>query len=723
MSRLIVILGLLISVGANAQIDHWESIIPPGHNWQYSLPTTELPSAWKTLNYNSIGWNTGPSGFGYNDDDDATIIPTTISVFLRTTFEVVELDDIEEVYFNMDFDDGFVAYLNGVEIARSFVNGIPPAYNQPSSGFHEAVLYTGGTPDGYPVNLTLLNEGTNILAVQVHNENISSSDFSALPVLSVGINNNSSNYSPTPSWFNAPVSFGSSNLPVVKVNTLGQSINGSFKINAEFGIVNNGPGMENSFTGIPNEYVGNVGIKIRGESSSQFDKKSYAIEMWDGNQNDIDTSFLDFPKEEDFILYGPYSDKTLMNNVLAMKFGNQMGQYASRTEYVELTINDAYQGVYVLMEKIKRDNDRVDIAKLDSADISGEDLTGGYIVRIDKGVYDGWFSNYNIQSNTNKLYFQYYYPNQEDILPEQKEYIQQYFDDFERAIIANNGIHPNGKHYSEYINLRSFIDAFILNELSKNVDAYRLSTYFHKKKNGKVHAGPFWDFNLAFGNGDYCSGDDIAGWLYYQCPGNSPFWWDRFLGDATFIEALNCRWEELRGSFLSNQSLTTTIDSMATILAEPAARNFERWQILGQYNWPNPDYFATATTYASVINTLSTRLIQRANWIDNNLPGLSNNCNIYDEDFELTTDLSETIQPTSRPRIFPNPTSNSIHIESALELTNIQLINTLGQLVYKKIINASSAQITLPESLVNGIYLITINTEEETFVERVLIER
>ena len=167
----------------------------------------------------------------------------------------------------------------------------------------------------------------------------------------------------------------------------------------------------------------------------------------------MDASFLNFPAEEDFILYGPYSDKSLLNNVLAMKLSNDLGHYASRTRFVELVIDDDYKGIYVLMEKIKRDNGRVDIAKLDSTDLAGDSLTGGYIFRIDKGIYDGWLSNYTVFSFTDTLYFQFYYPDENTIQPEQKAYIKTYVDSFESAMASPTFMDADSNHYTEFIEL------------------------------------------------------------------------------------------------------------------------------------------------------------------------------------------------------------------------------------------------------------------------------
>ena len=122
-------------------------------------------------------------------------------------------------------------------------------------------------------------------------------------------------------------------------------------------------------------YEGRIGIEIRGSTSQMFPKKSFSLETRDADGNGTDVSLLGFPEEEDWILHGPYSDKSLIRNMLNYDLSRDMGMYASRTQLVELNINEAYSGVYVFMEKLKRDKNRIDINKLKDDENSGEDLT------------------------------------------------------------------------------------------------------------------------------------------------------------------------------------------------------------------------------------------------------------------------------------------------------------------------------------------------------------
>ncbi len=424
---------------------------------------------------------------------------------------------------------------------------------------------------------------------------------------------------------NAQVNLTSSNLPIVIINTDGQEILDEPKIAAEMGIINNGGGLRNNIVDIPNEYNGKIGIEIRGQSSQSFPMKSYSIELWDDDNEGIDQALFGLPEESDWILYAPYTDKTLIRNFLAYTMSNNLGHWAAHCRYVEVVLNNVYVGVYIFMEKIKRDVGRVNISKLGSKDISGDALTGGYIFSIDKEA-DGWFSKY-LTSGSNNPYIQFshVYPKLEDINQTQKDYIKSYVDSFENALYGSSFQNPT-IGFRRYADEGSFIDYFIVNEISRNVDGYRLSSYFHKDRNSinsKIIAGPVWDYDLAFRNADYCDGSNTAGWSYKfntVCSGDYwqvPFWWDRFMQDTTFTSNLYCRWKETRSSYLSNEYLKHAIDSVSTLLSEASARHFQKWPILGTYVWPNPQ--PIPNTYAEEITTLKTWLDERLFWLDNNL--------------------------------------------------------------------------------------------------------
>lgn len=416
-------------------------------------------------------------------------------------------------------------------------------------------------------------------------------------------------------------------LPQININTNGNTIVDEPKIDAVITIIE--AGVET--------YSGNIGIEIRGSSSQFFPKKQFGFETRDEANEDLDVSLLDYPEEEDWILYAPYSDKALVRNHLIYELSNDIGRYASRTKLVEVSINDAYNGLYVFMEKLKRDNNRIDLNKLKPDEISGEDLTGGYILKLDKAdgfnetFYDdfnSFKSNYlpNDASLGQEIHFLYDTPDAEDIVPEQKAYISQYIRDFEDALASDEFTDPD-LGYAAFIDTESFIDFFLLNELANNVDGYRLSTWITKDKNEKMKMGPIWDFNLAFGNADYCGGGVTNVWAYKfneRCPTDVwviPFWWERLLQDPAFVTQLQNRWMDLRASTFSEGFILGKIGAYENAMTAAGAisNNFEKWPVLGTYIWPNN---FIGNSHDEEIQYLKSWITNRLGWLDNEIMSL-----------------------------------------------------------------------------------------------------
>tara|TARA_B100000902_G_scaffold392836_1_gene445892 strand:- start:906 stop:2960 length:2055 start_codon:yes stop_codon:yes gene_type:complete len=612
-------------------IDHWETVVFENDIWKYFEGTYEPDTNWRKLGFNDAAWQQGQGGIGYGDGDDNTIISNVSSLYLRHIFNIIDTSDIVEAVLHVDYDDAFVAYLNDVEIARANIGSVGdhPTFNQGSISLHEAQMYQGGNPDQFIINTQVLKNtilpGNNILSLQVHNDNVSSSDLSSRIFLSLAISNTSTNYSPTPNWFQPPLIFSSSFLPIVIINTNGQNILDDPRISCDMGIIDNGFGSINSITDNFNDYHGKISIEYRGSSSQSFPKKQFALETQDSIGNNNNVSLLGLPIENDWILHAPYSDKSLMRNFLTYNLGRKMGNYSPRTVYCELVLNGDYQGIYILMEKIKRDNDRVDIARLDIDDNAGDSLTGGYIVKIDKYTGTGgadWLSNYpNIGGGAR--YIQYHYPEASVMSSQQLDYIKSYVDSFEYVLNGPN-FADTSIGYGKYIDVGSFIDLYIINELSKNVDGYRLSTYMYKDRKsngGKLNMGPFWDYNLAFGNVDYCDGWDVNGWEEDGGCGDvlqNPFWFSRLLQDTNYQNKLKCRWEYLRQRSFHQDSIFNFIDSVSNYLQDAQLRNFQKWPILGNYVWPN---YYVGNTYQEELIFLKNWISDRLSWIDNNLTG------------------------------------------------------------------------------------------------------
>jgi hypothetical protein len=548
-------------------------------------------------------------------------------VYLRRIFNVSDAGELIRAIVHADYDDGFVAYINGTEIGRSENLGDPGIfvpYDGTASNNHEAQLYWGSYPDAYMLDsldlASLLLPGDNCLAVQVHNVGLSSSDMSSNFFLTFGIADGSTYYGSPPDWFQAPFSFSQSNLPIVIIDTFGEEIVNDPRITAHMGIINNETGI-NQIDDPFNGYDGLISIEIRGSSSQSFPKKQYALETQDSEGENLNVPVLGMPEENDWILHAPYSDKSLLRNYLSYELARDMGRYASRTRFCELVINGDYKGLYIFMEKVKRDNNRVDISQLGPDEITGDDLTGGYIVKIDKWdgeTNDGWYSESPL-GGFDGVWYQYHYPKPDDIVEEQRDYIMDYITDFE-TLMSSESYDDPGAGYYEQVNLESFIDVSLMSEISKNVDAYRLSAYMYKDKDsedGRLTMGPIWDYNLAFGNADYYDGWNPEGWQMDVELGNDgfkiPFWWYRIWDDTTYVTAFNQRWHVLRQSIFSEDNIINLIDSATTLIDDAQARNFQRWPVLDEYVWPNA---YVGGSYANEIEYLKNWIHVRLEWMD-----------------------------------------------------------------------------------------------------------
>ncbi len=516
----------------------------------------------------------------------------------------------------------------------------------------------------------------------------------------------------------AQSNFFSTQLPVVHIHTNGKEIIDEPKILVDMGIIWNGEGQMNQTSGEYNHYNGKIGIEIRGSSSQMFPKKSFGFETRDENGMDMDFPLLGLPEEEDWILYAPYTDKTLIRNVLTFSLADPLGHYASRCRFVELFINDEYWGVYVLMEKIKRENTRVDIATLNPDETEGEDLTGGYIVKIDKTTGsggDGWHSKYK-NANGNSTFYQYEVPDDDEIAAEQKDYIQNYIGEFEDAVYYEK-FEGEGS-YRDYIDVLTFIDFILISELTKNVDSYRLSTFLHKDKGGKLNAGPIWDFNLAYGNADYHNAWTTYGFqIKAQMEGDhwgNPFWWLKLWDDQTFVDQMKCRWKEMRESAWSNSQIFEVADSLVAAIGSGAInRNFNRWPVLGKYIWPN---YYIGDSHEAEVNWMKNWLESRLWWLDSNLPG---NCG------EDVPELIDEFEAT----VYPSPFNSELNLEIASDVNVkviLKLYNSNGSLV--KSVPFSVAEAEKQEFTINtnhlpgGLYIYTLEKGYEIFQKGKLVK-
>ena len=441
------------------------------------------------------------------------------------------------------------------------------------------------------------------------------------------------------------VTFTSSNLPIVIIQTQ-QAINADEKVMGTMKIINNGDGQTNYVTDTPNDYDGHVGIKLRGESSLNFNQKKYTIETWDALGNDTTVSLLGMPEESDWVLLAPYNDVSMVRDVFAYYMWTEMGHWGPRTQMCEVMVNGEYMGVYAFCERIKRDKNRVDISKLKPEDIEGRDVTGGYIVRIDafdsndetfvskvKGIQQqrNWMGGVTtVEANVT---WTIYYPKKADLQPQQKAYIQSYVDSAELCIQSDEFADPE-KGYAQLIDVSSFVDYFIHTEVSLNADGFKRSAYYYKEKDkkdgsrGLLFAGPVWDFNLAYGNCNFCNANNVQSWVYKGCETNpTPKMWRRLLEDPAFCNAVKSRYMELRQGILSEDSIDLFLDHYAALLDEAKDRQLKKYKEVlksnNPWDWGPTSFFAAyrVSSYAEEIAMVKNWFRQRLAFLDQNLPG------------------------------------------------------------------------------------------------------
>jgi hypothetical protein len=491
----------------------------------------------------------------------------------------------------------------------------------------------------------------------------------------------------------------STNIPLIIINTNSQEIVDEPKINVDFKIINNGPGNMNHPTDPANEYNGVAGIEIRGSYSATLPQKPYGLETRDilGENNNI--PLFNMPSENDWILLANYNDKTFLRNILAFDLFTKMGHYAPRTQLCEVVINDIYNGVYVFTEKIKRDKGRVDISKLDFDDNLGDSLTGGYIFKVDywNGA-NSWDANYdNPNYPGNQVKYVYDYPDEIDITTQQQTYLQNRVGAFEDALWGNDFSDPI-IGYREYINTRSFIDYFIVNELARNVDGFKKSRRFHKNKDNKntlIYAGPVWDFDWAYKDtdGSMLNG---SGWRHSFSGGTDvtpPGWYIRLIQDPVFANELACRYFNLRTTILDTNVLFSYIDSMALVMEGAQDRHFTRWPILG-VNVGTPEIGTQPTSYAGEITKFKNWLAERIEWLDLNMPGFCPNVGFAEHEKNYWS-------------LYPNPSSNEINIYAEGKIKSYQVFDITGKMVLSYT-ELNENLIRIDASEFTGVYIVKV---------------
>jgi hypothetical protein len=367
------------------------------------------------------------------------------------------------------------------------------------------------------------------------------------------------------------------------------------------------------------ELISSLSTTVRGASSAGFPKKGYNVTFSDSEGKKHAQALLDLPAYEKWALVAPWSfDLSYINNAVVYGLSNQLGRWAPRTRFVEMFFNEDggevdsgdYAGIYVITDRIEVGKGRVEIASMSSSDVTGTAVTGGYILKIDSPDADeiGWVTRNGIPENGESAVV-LVSPKADEVAPAQLDYIRTYVQRMEDALIADRNTAFGQRTYLDYIDRDSWIDHHLLNTFVCNPDAFNRSAYFTKPRNGKLAAGPVWDFDRAMGS--YWDERSFRHDVWFGVGGPDYWrtgWWGIIAQDPEFMQAWIDRWQSLRRDELSNPNLAILVNAEAAEIGSAAAlRDSTRWP-----DSKNPH----GGDYTAQINYLAQWMTQRAGWID-----------------------------------------------------------------------------------------------------------
>jgi hypothetical protein len=320
----------------------------------------------------------------------------------------------------------------------------------------------------------------------------------------------------------------------------------------------------------PRDWSGDIGIELHGSSSLYDPKHSYRIETADAKGEDLDVAFLDFPVDSDWVLVANYEDPSELRNALAYALARAvrepLGRWECGRKWAELYVNDRYKGLYLVTERVKRGEDRIDI---DSPDATAKgDVSGGYIVKIDQCRNDCW-------STSEGTYVSWEYPQYDDINVRSGHLHPRVVG---RLRGADGGRVGDRSHVRlPRVDRRRFLRRSHPHQRARaqrrRVPALRLPLQGLGRGRRAPVVRPVWDFDRAFGNVTYCDCEKTSGFIIDDLTTcgyayEYPFWYGVLLDDEAMQDRIRCRWEELRLGVFDDSE----IDACSTISSPRSTR-------------------------------------------------------------------------------------------------------------------------------------------------------
>ncbi|MBR5170909.1 MAG: CotH kinase family protein [Muribaculaceae bacterium] len=504
----------------------------------------------------------------------------------------------------------------------------------------------------------------------------------------------------------------STNLPIVWIDVDGVTIQREDYVSARMKIIHNGQGQLNygdtiAHPGQHIDYEGYIALRYRGNSSySLSDKKPYQFRtlskpLEDGVEMDKKkVSILGMGKDNKWAMLAPYSDRSMIRDLLGFEVARPWMEYTPQGRLCEVYLDGIYYGIFVMCEVVSKGKYRLN---LDDPGEEGDALTGGYLMEVgapEGPVYVSKYrpvdnNGYSYNDSTSFIYFQYQSPDYEDMTPAQIAYIHSAIDEME-SLYASSKFRDPVVGYRRLVDVQSFMDYQLTMEVCHNMDAYRLSGKFYKRRDSVDTRFKMvvWDMNLAFGNCRHNQGYMTNTWVYRLNPylhkrGDHliPFWWYRMNIDKVYVADRKARWAQWREANLQYDRFMATVDSLANEVTccGAEARNTQAWPRWGTWLWPN--YFV-ANSYEEEITFMKEWITERIAWMDAQLgytppaptyePGDVNGdgqINISDVNELINIILNGTYTPEEYERSDYNG-DKEVNISDVMELINY-ILNTI----------------------------------------------
>jgi hypothetical protein len=409
---------------------------------------------------------------------------------------------------------------------------------------------------------------------------------------------------PTTALYVARTFDATSDLPIVIVDGYGAGKPTDKEVYKDAAIMIFEPIGGTASLAVPPAVATRAGYHVRGQSSQRLPQTPYRVELWDNAGEDADHALLGMPADSDWALIPPYYDRALVRNPLVYELGRELGLQAPRVAFAEVYVNYSdrplepgdYLGIYWVTETIKNNGARTDLKQLRETDKTLPAISGGYIFKFDQAAAEepkiacsgssplaGGFGGFGrpagmgmggtAPTTGGTCWVDLEVVDPDPLLPEQAAWLKDYLQQFHATLHAT----PIGD-YEAFIDVASFVDYLIINELTRNVDAYVRSAYYHKDRDGKLKAGPLWDYNFSLGVGGAGSIDPAGGWQF-EGTRNVNNWYQKLTSDPAFMERVQARWAALRQGPLADAALDQRITQLVTPLTQAAVRDYAKWQV------------------------------------------------------------------------------------------------------------------------------------------------